>query len=75
MPRDIAIGSHARAVAVLVVVSLYAFFWDSSNCNGYLLATPVSATPLPAAIPLFATGLGGIGLLARRRKWKPHAVA
>lgn len=27
-------------------------------------------TPLPAALPLFATGLGVIGLLARRRKRK-----
>jgi hypothetical protein len=30
----------------------------------------VSTTPLPAALPLFATGLGAIGLLARRRKRK-----
>jgi hypothetical protein len=28
----------------------------------------VSATPLPAALPLFAAGLGVIGLLGRRRK-------
>lgn len=33
----------------------------------------VSATPLPAALPLFATGLGGLGLLGswRKRKDKP----
>jgi hypothetical protein len=30
----------------------------------------VSATPLPAALPLFATGLGGLGLLGWRRKRK-----
>ena len=29
-----------------------------------------TATPLPAAFPLFAGGLGVIGLLARRRKRK-----
>ena len=29
-----------------------------------------AATPLPAALPLFAGGLGMIGLLARRRKRK-----
>jgi hypothetical protein len=31
-------------------------------------------TPLPAALPLFATGLGVIGLLARRRKRKGIAA-
>jgi hypothetical protein len=36
------------------------------------LAGPFSstATPLPAALPLFATGLGGLGLLGWRRKRK-----
>jgi len=29
---------------------------------------PLAATPIPAALPLFAGGLGLIGLLARRRK-------
>jgi hypothetical protein len=29
---------------------------------------PNLATPLPAALPLFAAGLGVVGLLARRRK-------
>jgi hypothetical protein len=36
-----------------------------SSVAGY--ATP-SATPLPAALPLFAGGLGMVGFLARRRK-------
>jgi hypothetical protein len=38
-----------------------------------LLATvhiEVGATPLPAALPLFATGIGGLGLLGWRRKRK-----
>jgi hypothetical protein len=34
-----------------------------------------TATPLPAALPLFAGGLGVIGLLARRRKRKAIATA
>ena len=32
-------------------------------------------TPLPAALPLFATGLGALGLLGWRRKRKAQAVA
>jgi hypothetical protein len=39
--------------------------------------TPVtsSATPLPAALPLFAGGLGAMGLFGWRRKRKTRAVA
>jgi hypothetical protein len=32
--------------------------------------TPAAATPLPAALPLFAAGLGALGLLGWRRKRK-----
>ena len=35
----------------------------------------VSTTPLPAALPLFATGLGAMGLFGWRRKRKAQAVA
>ncbi len=34
-----------------------------------------TATPLPAALPLFATGLGAMGLLGWRRKRKAAAIA
>jgi hypothetical protein len=37
--------------------------------------TPLSATPLPAAFPLFASGLGVMGLLGWRRKRKNAAAA
>ena len=37
-------------------------------------ATP-TATPLPAALPLFATGLGAMGLFGWRRKRKADATA
>jgi len=33
------------------------------------------STPLPAALPLFATGLGALGLLGWRRKRKAQAAA
>ena len=34
-----------------------------------------SATPIPAALPLFATGLGALGLLGWRRKRRAAALA
>jgi hypothetical protein len=37
--------------------------------------TTVSSTPLPAALPLLATGLGAMGLLGWRRKRKAVALA
>jgi len=42
----------------------------------FVLSSPPAAwseTPLPAALPLFATGLGVLGLLAWRRKRKAQA--
>jgi len=35
-----------------------------------ITGTPVAQTPLPGALPLFATGLGALGLLGWRRKRK-----
>jgi hypothetical protein len=37
------------------------------------LSFDVAQTPLPAAFPLFATGVAGLGLLGWRRKRKQHA--
>jgi hypothetical protein len=46
---------------------------DSASSAGAPPGTWV-VTPLPAALPLFATGLGGLGLLSWRRKRKEQAV-
>jgi len=44
------------------------------STGGDLLSSSV-ATPLPAALPLFASGLGALGLLGWRRKRKSAAIA
>jgi len=40
---------------------------------GFTTPPPVAATPLPAGLPLFATGLGSLGLLGWRRKRRKAA--
>ena len=48
-------------------------FFDAQDWN-IVPGTGMTATPLPAALPLFATGIGGLGLLGWRRKRKAQAV-
>jgi hypothetical protein len=43
-------------------------YWSLDDVN-------VQAVPIPAALPLLAAGLGGIGLMARHRKRKVAAAA
>jgi hypothetical protein len=45
------------------------------NGNWALDASASAVTPIPAALPLFATGLGVMGLLGWRRKRKATAAA
>ena len=60
------------------------FSYNATSCNlictiqfanANLSGTITEATPLPAALPLFATGLAGLGLLGWRRKRKAQVVA
>lgn len=50
----------------------------TSAITGHLadivVGPPVETTPVPAALPLFASGLGVLGLLGRRRKRKALAA-
>jgi len=60
------------------VLSVVSFSSDNNfegvNLEGSLsVSTTPSAVPLPAALPLFATGLAGLGLLGWRRKKKAAA--
>ena len=41
---------------------------------GTISFSPVAETPLPGALPLFATGLGALGLMTWRRKRKAVAA-
>jgi uncharacterized protein (TIGR03118 family) len=51
------------------------FFTDGINGEADGLFGALAPTPLPTALPLFATGLGGLGLLGWRRKRKAQPVA
>jgi Bacterial regulatory proteins, luxR family len=42
--------------------------WGTGADESFTLE--IGQTPLPAALPLFATGIGGLGLLGWRRKRK-----
>jgi hypothetical protein len=53
----------------------YSVSVDSDVGNGFPPGFGPTVTPLPAALPLFATGIGGLGLLGWRRKRKTQAVA
>lgn len=47
---------------------------ETGTVDAYNPPTFVAATPLPAALPLFAGGIGVIGLLGRRKKRKNAAA-
>jgi hypothetical protein len=49
-------------------------FTKSAGYDNFLVDINTAATQLPAALPLFATGLGALGLLGWRRKRKAAAA-
>lgn len=57
------------------------FFLGALSQSGHALGTldpfeaPVAQTPLPAALPLFASGLGALWFAARRRTDRSAAIA
>jgi probable HAF family extracellular repeat protein len=57
-----------EATDINLIEQIVGFGLNSSGQQHAFLLTPSSVTPLPAALPLFATGLGVMGWLARRRR-------
>jgi hypothetical protein len=61
-----------------LVLSATSFIGSSSIIEDtfglHITSGSLDPTPLPAALPLFATGIGGLGLLGWRRKRKAKAV-
>jgi hypothetical protein len=50
-------------------------YGGSQTASLYAHVTESSATPLPAALVLFGSGLGAMGLFTRRRKAKVYPVS
>lgn len=73
--QEIPVIMFAEATTQLGVTSSSAFIDPFFFADGYTILTSngignSAATPLPAALPLFASGLGALGLLGWRRKKK-----
>jgi len=65
-------------LSVFLSGSFFGSQWcaGGSSCSGDIGNNGVwTVTPLPAALPLFVTGLGALGLLGWRRKRKAAALA
>ena len=58
----------AGAIAGDAYLNIHSTAFPAGEIRGFL-----NETPLPAALPLFATGLGALGLLGWRRKRKQAA--
>jgi hypothetical protein len=68
-----ATGNVITITAALTGGGAWDFFIDNVHFNEPL--PPNLTTPLPAALPLFASSLGALGLLGWRRKRKAQAIA
>jgi hypothetical protein len=73
---DGATFDNATFLTLGITPGTYTWTWGSGVDQNFTIdAIETVATPLPAALPLFATGLGALGLLGWRRKRKAAALA
>ena len=79
LSTDTVLGGNPNFAGDTMTFGLVQFTTDSLSVvatNEYdALTFQLAQTPLPAALPLFAAGLGALGLLGWRRKRKAQAVA
>ena len=69
-------GWWSLGTALIIIFALTADSNSKFQFDYAFGTVPVeSATPLPGTLPLFVTGLGGLGLLGWRRKRKTAALA
>ncbi len=73
LPSDADIGITTTFNGGLVTIADAIAGYDVGGYWGDFNNITTSATPLPAALPLFATGLGAMGLFGWRRKRKNAA--
>ncbi len=67
-------GPFSDPEFLFVIVGAPSNILPTVGADGLIVGSS-STTPIPATLPLFASGAGLIGLLARRRKRKAQAVA
>ena len=67
--------SDTTPLTSLQITTLRTTPLSSFQISGLATSTPPPEIPVPGALPLFASGLGALGLLGWRRKRRAQAVA